>query len=92
MGVFHALRSFGKSGVPKLKTGLAGRQKSAVNKAEGRGSDQVDAQIMEKMGGAPKVLNTCLAYSADGPIVKRRWPHLYTGPDQAITEPATAGD
>lgn len=68
------------------------REMLAKGKAEGRGSDQVDAQIMEKMGGAPKVLNTCLAYSADGPIVKRRWPALYTGPDQATTEPATAGD
>jgi hypothetical protein len=47
------------------------------------GSDKTDARITEKMGGAPKVLNTCLAYSADGPLVQRRWPHLYTGPSQA---------
>ena len=46
------------------------------------GSDRTDALITEKMGGAPKVLNTCLAYSADGPLVQRRWPHLYTGPEQ----------
>jgi hypothetical protein len=45
------------------------------------GSDRVDARITEKMGGAPKILNTCLAYSANGPLVQRRWPHLYTGPD-----------
>ena len=45
------------------------------------GSDVVDARVTEKMGGPPKILNTCLAYSADGPLVKRRWPHLYTGPD-----------
>lgn len=50
---------------------------------EPRGSDKVDARITEKMGGAPKILNTCLAYSEAGPLVKRRWPHLYTGPDQA---------
>lgn len=48
-----------------------------------RGSDKVDAQITEKMGGAPKILNTCLAYSADGPLVRRRWPHLYTGAEAA---------
>lgn len=28
----------------------------------------------------PAVLNTCLAYASDGPVVKRNWPHLYTGP------------
>jgi hypothetical protein len=26
------------------------------------------------------VLNTCLAHAADGSLVKRRWPALYTGP------------
>ncbi len=45
------------------------------------GSDAVDARITEKMGGPPKILNTCVAYSAAGPLVKRRWPQLYTGPD-----------
>jgi hypothetical protein len=46
------------------------------------GSDQTDERITEKMGGAPKILNTCLAYAADGPLVKRRWPQLYTGPEE----------
>lgn len=46
------------------------------------GSDRTDERITEKMGGPPKILNTCLAYAEDGPLVKRRWPHLYTGPDQ----------
>jgi hypothetical protein len=52
------------------------------------GSDQEDERITEEMGGAPKVLNTCLAYAEDGPLVKRRWPHLYTGRDTV----AAAGD
>ncbi|MDR3537026.1 MAG: DUF2889 domain-containing protein [Acetobacteraceae bacterium] len=45
------------------------------------GSDQVDERITEKMGGAPRMLNTCLAYAADGPLVKRRWPEHFTGAD-----------
>ncbi len=45
------------------------------------GSDAVDARITEKMGGPPKILNTCLAYADNGPLVKRRWPNLYTGND-----------
>ncbi len=44
------------------------------------GSDKVDARITEKMGGAPKIVNTCLAYADTGPLVKRRWPHLAREP------------
>ncbi len=41
--------------------------------------DALDQRISEHMGGPPAILNTCLAYAADSPVVKRRWPHLYTG-------------
>jgi hypothetical protein len=52
-------------------------------------SDVVDKQITEKWGGGAKILNTCLAYDEKGPLVKRRWPHLYTGEDpvsEAVAE------
>jgi hypothetical protein len=45
------------------------------------GSDDLDTRITEKWGGGNKILNTCLAYDEKGPLVKRRWPHLYTGTD-----------
>jgi len=60
--------------------------------ADKPGSDRTDARITEKMGGAPKILNTCLAYSAEGPLVKRRWPHLYTGADRAVAEASMVSD
>src|ERR1700722_17337080 len=47
------------------------------------GSDALDKRITEKWGGGNKILNTCLAYDEKGPLVKRRWPHLYTGADVA---------
>ena len=50
---------------------------------EAPGSDRVDARITEKMGGPPKILNTCLAYADTGPLVRRRWPQLYKGPADA---------
>jgi hypothetical protein len=50
---------------------------------EAPGSDKVDALITEKMGGPPKILNTCLAYADTGPLVKRRWPELYKDGDTA---------
>jgi hypothetical protein len=37
---------------------------------------------------AGRLINTCHAYSAAGPVVRRRWPALYTGPEDAA---ATAG-
>jgi hypothetical protein len=55
----------------------------AEGATETPGSDKVDARITEKMGGPPKILNTCLAYSDNGPLVKRRWPELYKGQEAA---------
>lgn len=49
--------------------------------AAGPGSDRLDLRITNKMGGPPAILNTCIAYGSDSPVVQRRWPHLYTGPD-----------
>jgi hypothetical protein len=46
-------------------------------------SDQFDRRITEKWEGGKKILNTCIAYDEKGPLVKRRWPHLYTGGEAA---------
>jgi len=29
----------------------------------------------------PRMLDSCYAYATDGPVVRRRWPAFYTGPD-----------
>lgn len=50
---------------------------------EAPGSDKVDLRITDKMGGPPKILNTCLAYADTGPLVRRRWPALYKGQEAA---------
>ncbi len=47
---------------------------------EPHGSDALDKRTTEKWGSGNKILNTCLAYDEKGPLVQRRWPHLYTGP------------
>lgn len=33
----------------------------------------------------PGLLNSCLAYATDSPVVRRRWPHLYTGPEESAS-------
>ncbi len=46
------------------------------------GSDKLDTRIAQKMlGGPASIVNSCRAYASDGPIVRRRWPQLYTGTD-----------
>lgn len=36
----------------------------------------------DSAAAANRLVNTCHAYSDAGPVVKRRWPELYTGPDR----------
>lgn len=39
------------------------------------------------LGSEAGLLNTCHAYSADGEVVRRRWPDRYTGADALTPEP-----
>ena len=44
--------------------------------------------------GSSRMLNTCIAYASNGPVVQQRWPHLYTGPiatGPIATGPITTG-
>ena len=52
------------------------------------GSDAFDKRVTEKWGGGNKILNSCLAYDDKGPLVRRLWPHWYTGRDAANGAPA----
>ena len=65
-----------------IRPAQARREATAQGDAEKRGSDRFDARIAAKMGGAPAVLNTCIAYASDSPVVQRRWPDFYTGADE----------
>jgi hypothetical protein len=58
----------------------ARREAVAAGEADKPGSDRLDVRIADKMGGPPAILNTCIAYGTDSPVVQRRWPQLYTGP------------
>ena len=66
----------------------AKHEADAAGEIDRPGSDRLDKRITAKMGGAPAILNTCIAYGTDSPVVQRRWPQLYTGP--AMPEPAQA--
>ena len=61
----------------------ARREAAAAGEPDRPGSDQLDVRIAARMGGPPAILNTCIAYGTESPVVQRRWPHLYTGPGAA---------
>ena len=73
----------GDDGVPDHQPvqGAAGVQAEGKHDDK-RGSDALDKRITEKWGGGMRILNTCLAYDEKGPLVQRRWPNLYIGPDR----------
>jgi hypothetical protein len=58
------------------------REAEAIRAATGTAltPEEVDARVAAKFGGSAKIVNTCIAYDEAGPIVERRWPHLYKGP------------
>ena len=47
----------------------------------GQRSRPIDEQKM-----AARMVNSCHAFAADGPVVRRRWPHLYTGEARAAAD------
>ncbi|MFO7640719.1 MAG: DUF2889 domain-containing protein [Candidatus Competibacteraceae bacterium] len=47
----------------------------------GRRYDEEDVKPPEQRT-APPVLNTCHALASDSPVVQKRWPRAYTGPDR----------
>lgn len=49
---------------------------------------QEDAGAAGATPARPPILDTCHAYASASPVVKRTWPHFYTGPDRD----AAAGD
>jgi hypothetical protein len=68
----------------------ARRDLLASGERDQAGSDRLDTRVAQRMGAA-RIIDTCRAYASDGPIVKRRWPELYTGVDRA-QEAAAADD
>jgi Protein of unknown function (DUF2889) len=66
----------------------AWREAQNTGEAAEPGSDKLDARIAQKLlGSGASIVDSCRAYASDGPIVRRRWPELYTGTD-AIEEQA----
>jgi hypothetical protein len=77
------LQQMATTGYQTIDPARARREAEAASEHDEKGSDRLDLRIAMKMGGAPAILNTCIAYGSDSPVVRRRRPHLYTGPEAA---------
>ncbi len=61
---------------------------AAARRGETISGETLDAKITERWGGPPAILGTCVAYGTTSPVVRRRWPHLYTGVNPVQNMPA----
>jgi len=85
LGCTHLREMLQQMATTALQTINSAGARTDIKQGNGpAGTDKFEAKIVEKMGGAPAIVGTCLAYGTDSPVVQRRWPHLYTGP---ATEP-----
>jgi hypothetical protein len=58
----------------------------SVIPARTRRDPKLEGHAEVQPGQKPAILNTCLAYGTDSPVVRRLWPSLYTGPaDEDVT-------
>jgi hypothetical protein len=82
-GCTHLRELLQQMATTALQTVNPHRAKRAVDAEAKRGIQTTpgsfDKKITERWGGAPSIMGTCVAYGTTSPVVKRRWPHLYTG-------------
>jgi hypothetical protein len=54
-----------------------------VQPARARRSPKTEGHIGGESTDKPSILNTCIAYGTDSPVVRKRWPQFYTGSTDA---------
>ncbi|MDE2335124.1 MAG: DUF2889 domain-containing protein [Rhodospirillales bacterium] len=53
------------------------RERAAADAARAHGQQAAHPAASD---ASARLLNSCFAYASYGPVVRERWPHLYTGP------------
>ena len=80
----------GDDGVPDRVVGQGARAQSRPSRQE-RHCTQAGPPKQQNRKRKPYVIDTCYAWAADGPVVKRWAPDFYTGPDAEAVRAAAAG-
>jgi hypothetical protein len=82
-GCTHLRELLQQVGTTAFQTVNSHRAKLMVEAEAVRGisvdAEEAEHQTSERFGGPVGILNTCIAYGTDSPVVEQRWPELYTG-------------
>jgi hypothetical protein len=90
-GCTHIVELLGPVATTAFQTISSGkaRELERAHRAKSDPAPQEDAP--SKPRRKPYVIDTCHAWAADGPVVKRWAPHFYSGPDAEAVRAAAAG-
>ena len=90
-GCTHIVELLGPVATTAFQTISSGkaRELERAHRAKSDPAPREDAP--SKPGRKPYVIDTCHAWAADGPVVKRWVPQFYTGPDAEAVRAAAAG-
>jgi hypothetical protein len=90
-GCTHIVELLGPVATTAFQTVSSGKARE-LDRAHRAKSDPVPkADAPSKPSRKPYVIDTCHAWAADGPVVKRWAPDFYTGPDAEAVRAAAAG-
>ncbi len=83
------LQQMGTTAHQTINSARAEREAAAVLAETGRAltPEEMETRSAARFGGATGIVNSCIAFDDQGPVVQRRWPHLYRGTG---TEPGKA--
>ena len=76
------LQQMGTTAHQTVNSARAEREAEKIRAETGEtlSADEIDTRAAAKFGGSGKIVNTCIAFDEGGPLVQRRWPHLYKEP------------
>ena len=80
-GCTHLRELLQQIGTTAFQTIHSHRVKLRVEAEAARGKTvdaaTIEAEISDNFGGPAAILNTCLAYAEDSPVVRQKWPKLF---------------
>jgi DUF2889 family protein len=90
-GCTHIVELLGPVATTAFQTVSSGKARELDRAHRAKNDPAPKAEAPPKPRRKPYVIDTCHAWAADGPVVKRWAPDFYTGPDAEAVRAAVAG-
>jgi Protein of unknown function (DUF2889) len=90
-GCTHIVELLGPVATTAFQTVSSGKARELDRAHRAKNDPAPKAEAPSKARRKPYVIDTCHAWAADGPVVKRWAPDFYTGPDAEAVRAAVAG-